>query len=301
MKIIINGLKTGFGNNGGTRTLIKCGEHLSALGADVVAIGRSGYTWHKPKIKIVDCSKVPLCDIVIATGYRSVRSTLESKAIHKFYYVRGYELWQASESKLIESFRKLRILVNNEWQYRHMMKHGIDAKIVYPGIDDIFHNLGIKRDGIGAIYHQRHKTKRHVDAAEVAKRVGCKLVMLNKDCVNPKPKAHNKWYNSIKVWFAPTELEGLHNPPIEASLAGCALVCTDHERAGMSDYAIHGETALVYPARNLNVATRYVKRLLEDDKLRMRLNKNMCGLLFSKIRLRRENMSDLLKYFKSLK
>lgn len=300
MKIVINGIGSGWGDNGGTRTCIKCGEHLSALGADVMITGISRYTWHRPRVKIVDLKKVPPCDVVIATGYRSVPSTVAADAAHKFYYVRGYELWHVSRSQLIASFRKLGVLVNSEWQQRDMVRYGISSKIVYPGIDnDIFYDLKTPRNGVGALY-QRKSSKRCGDIVKVANGLGCRLEMLNKHCVRPSSGVQNKWYNSFKVWFAPTELEGLHNPPIEASLAGCALVCTDHERSGMGDYAVHDETALVYPARDINTAIKYVKRLLGDDVLRTRLNRSMIKLMSSKLRPRKKNMADLLRYFESL-
>ena len=115
-----------------------------------------------------------------------------------------------------------------------LASHGVSSHLIYPGLDtDKFVDLGGKRGGMGAIFHKRHKTKRHRDAVAVSAGCGVPLRLLNRDIVNPSEDELNCWYNKIAVWFSPTELEGLHNPPMEAGLAGCALVCTDHPRAGI--------------------------------------------------------------------
>jgi len=304
MRIIFNLYNTGLGNNGGTRTVIKCGEILADLGHEVIMYTNvsSRYTWGNiKKVKILVDDKPPKCDIVIATGYHSVENTLRTNADKKYYYIRAYEQWNANEYKLLESYRKLNCIVNSSWLYKYLKKNNIQSEIIHQGLDfNIFYikkNI-TKKDRMGAIYSERHKTKRHVDAISVSKMIKCQLKMLNKDLKNPSEEELNIWYNKIKVWFAPTELEGLHNPPMEACLAGCALVCTDHNRSGMSDYAIHNKTALVYPARDLKAAGSFVRQLLDDNDLRLRLNKNMVERLVVKIGSRKENMKKLIEYIK---
>lgn len=295
MKIVFNLYKVGMGNNGGTRTLIKSAEALSKLGHDVIMYSNytNKYTWHKPEgIKIVIGGNIPSSDICIATGYGSVKSTINSKSDKKAYYVRGFETWITSKSNLISSYKKLHCIVNSEWLLRFMKKNKVKSDLVYPGLDfDLYYDLNTARNGVGSLFHNRHKTKRHIDAISVSKHVK----MLNKDIHNASPSDLNLWYNSLKVWFAPTELEGLHNPPMEASLCGCALVCTDHPRCGMQDYAIHGETALVYPARNISIAKKYVSELLTDEKLRLNLVSNMRKILVNKVGNRIDNMKYMIE------
>ena len=122
--------------------------------------------------------------------------------------------------------------------------------------------------------------------------------MLNHNIKNPTPEQQNDWYNNIKVWYSPSELEGLHNPPIEAGLAGCALLCSDHKMSGTQDYAINGETALVYPAGNLKVAAKYLGKLMSDDGLRKQLNLSLVSLLNTKIGTRENNMKKLIETIK---
>jgi hypothetical protein len=155
-----------------------------------------------------------------------------------------------------------------------------------------------RQNVMGALYSTYHKTKRHEDAIHVSKASGYPLLMLNKDIVNPSEEKLNQWYNGIKVWFSPSELEGLHNCPMEASLASCGLVCSDTERGGTRDYAIHEKTCLVYPHGKLSVASKYIKMLMIDDGLRIKLNEEMVKLLKSKIGTRKENMLKFMEYIR---
>ena len=184
-----------------------------------------------------------------------------------------------------------------------LKRKGVNSHLVYNGLDfDLFKKEIPSQDRqypFAGLFNKRHKTKRWEDIREVATKANLRCLLLNKDIKNATPTRLNNWYNNIKVWMAPTELEGLHNPPMEASLSGCGLVCTDHERSGMSDYAIHNETALVYPSRNLDVASDYVKKLLSDDVLLNRLNNNMIELLREKIGTREENAKKFIKALES--
>lgn len=304
MKIVFNmlGKGCGLGNNGGSRTLIKCAETLLELKQDVVIQAElNEYTWHKPKVKIVIGGNIPKCDVVIASGYGSVESTVKAPAKLKYYYLRGFEIWRATEDELFESYRKLDCLVNSEWLRNFIEANGIKTQLVYPGLDlDLFFPLGIARKPmVGGLFSNRHKTKRHNDIIEIASMLNIPCQMLNKHIVSPSDSVLNKWYNTLKVWIAPTELEGLHNPPMEAGLTGCPLVCTDHYRSGMQDYVINEETALVYPARNLYAASECVKRLIMDDSLRNKIGMNLRNLLIEKIGTREKNMKKLLEIFKS--
>ncbi|MFW6130613.1 MAG: glycosyltransferase [Atribacterota bacterium] len=306
MRFVFNLYNVGLGNNGGSRTLIRCGEALSQLGVDVVMFSniKSRYSWHNPSgIKYVYSEKPPKCDVVCATGYKSVNSTLKTRAKKKIYYIRGFEKWQADKDKLLESYRKLHCFVNSEWLQQWLSRCGVHSEVIYPGLDlGFFENQNNDRENIfGSLFHKKHKTKRHIDAQAVANKTGYKLELLNQDIKNATPSGMQQWYNKLKIWFAPTELEGLHNPPIESSLCGCSLVCTDHPKSGMGDYAIHEKTALVYEARNIKKASSYVNSLMDNEALREKLNNNMVELLKNKIGTRKRNMSRFLESIGEIK
>jgi glycosyltransferase involved in cell wall biosynthesis len=304
MKIAFDLYNTGLGNNGGSRTIVKCAEMLQRVGCKVRIFSnvQDRYTWDLPLVDIVKKNRISSKFAIISTGYYSLKHTLKSHSeIGTYCYIRGHELWNAKEDELLKLYGKFKsghCIVNSEWLKELLENHGIKAKLIYPGIDEVFHVILGRtcENKLGALYSERHQTKRHEDAIKVSELSGFPVRMLNKDIIDPTENKLNKWYNQFKVWFAPTELEGLHNCPIEASQAGCAVVCSDHPRNGMSDYARHQETALVYPARDLDMASRYITQLMEDEELRQKLNQGMVDLLRNKIKTRRDNMIELRDY-----
>jgi len=311
MDIAFDLFNVGLGNNGGTRTIIKTAQTLQNLGCEVSIYSNipNQYTWDrswqdKVGFTCKDRYDIPPQFTIFATGYYSIRHVLMKKEVNRIYiYIRGHELWNAKEDELLKLYGKFKpghCLVNSEWLKSLLKKNGIKSKLIYPGIDKTFTILPSRtkprKNRFGALYSERHQTKRHEDAVKVSKLSGFPVKMLNKDIVDPTENKLNKWYNKFKVWFAPTELEGLHNCPIEASQTGCAVVCSDHPRNGMSDYAIHEETALVYPARDLDTASKYITQLMEDEVLRQKLNQGMVDLLKKKIKTRKENMIELRDY-----
>jgi len=299
MRIVFNLFNVGLGNNGGSRTLIMCAETLSKLGHEVIMFSnvKSGYTWHKPiGIKILHAKRAPSADIAIATGFKSVDNTVAQKAKRKAYYIRGYELWQAKEPALINSFKKLPCIVNSEWLKDHLGKNGVNSEIVYPGLDfNYYSNKNLEREDIlGGLFHKKHKTKRHSDVIDVAQILKLDHRLINRDIKNASPKDMSKFYNSCKVWLSPSESEGLHNCPMESSLCGCGLVATDHKRSGTSDYAIHNQTALIYRSGDMKQCSEMVDMLMNDDKKRLELNSNMVELLRNKIGSRENNMKKFI-------
>jgi len=75
------------------------------------------------------------------------------------------------------------------------------------------------------------------------------------------------FYGSADVFVSAEKKAGWSNPTIEAMACGCPVICT---RSGTTDFAVHGETALVVPRTAWHVR-RAVRRLMDDDALRQRL------------------------------
>ena len=300
MKIVFNLQKVGLGNNGGTKTLIRCAETLQELGQEVyISSTTNSYNYHKIKVPVIKI--LPICDVLIASGFHSVKSTLQATAKAKFYYVRGFETWQAPEKELLNSYKSLNCIVNSEWLQKHLKSNGIESHLIYPGLDfDQFYRTSDQRESVlGGLHSSRHKTKRYEDVVEIGNRLSLQTLLLNRDNDKVDYESLRNFYNKIKVWISPSELEGLHNCPMEAALCGCAIVCSDHEKNGMQDY-VNENTADTYPARNLNVAILLINRLLYDDEYRKQQNINMVELLHNKIGTRQENMRKMVNLFESV-
>ena len=301
MKIIINLHNVGLGNNGGSRTLVRCAEVMSELGHEVILHSnhKSRYSWHKidKRVGMSTSNKIPNGDVIIATGYKSVKSTVKSHIKRKFYYIRGFELWQACERDLIKSYKSLNCIVNSSWLHDYLKRKNIRSKVLYAGLDfDMYYDKNLDRESvIGGLFHKKHKTKRHDHLLKISKMSGYKLRMLGRECKDLPFSDINDFYNKLSVWVSTSELEGFHNPPTEAAMAGVPIVCTSHPRSGVSDYAIDNKTALVYPSGDLESAVKCVFKLMNDDDLRDKLSGNMKNLLRSKIGDRASNMKKFLE------
>lgn len=71
------------------------------------------------------------------------------------------------------------------------------------------------------------------------------------------------------LFIYPSRYDGFPAPPLQAMASGCALVVT--AVAGVTDYAVSGENALVVQPGDVAGLTEAVKRLIGDAGLRQRL------------------------------
>src|SRR5690606_17869924 len=76
-------------------------------------------------------------------------------------------------------------------------------------------------------------------------------------------------YNTSAVYLCPSLSEGWHLPPAEALACGCALVSSDI--GGVLDYAVAGETALLYPPGDIERGADALVRVLQDADVRTAL------------------------------
>jgi len=246
MKIVFNGHLCGYGNNGGSHTIIQSAKHLAQLGAEVTLYGIYKYTWQdKPEnVKVVPHGKIPTCDVIVATGQSTVPSTIEhSRCNKKFWWVRGHEIWSTKESQLIRYYKQIPCMANSKWLRDFIkQKTGKNVHLQYQGVDfDLWKEEKPWEEReylIGGLYSKRHKTKNHWILEELEKK-GHSVTMLNRDIRSPTFEQQKNWYNNIKYWVSTSTLEGLHNPPMEAGLCGCCLLTNSHTRNGTSDYDLY--------------------------------------------------------------
>lgn len=332
MKIIFNLFNTGLGNNGGSSTIVKSANILSDLGHEVIIVdtGKNKHTWNPLKAKhliVKDIYDFPSADVIIATGFKSVKSTVDApnKCGVKYHWIRGFELWTMGQNEAIDVLKApTHKLVNSIGLERILKMYGIDCQIIRPGYDfDEIYPLNIrdscKKPKIGAIYNSGSKRKsKRVDwvfkaIEKLRESYVVDLYMYGSETkgdsspnslisyyINePKPDIKNKMYNLCDIWISPTELEGLHIPPAEAMLTECPVVGTDTELNGMEDYLINGETGLV-SANNISAFTEAVETLLINKDLRLKLGENARKKVLS-LGSRKENMQNMIRFFESVK
>ena len=94
MRILLNLMNTGLGNNGGSLTLIKSANTLVEMGHEVIIIdsGQNQNTWiplYCKHLIVKNPSEIPDGDVIIATGMRSIEPTDKSKIENKYVWIRG--------------------------------------------------------------------------------------------------------------------------------------------------------------------------------------------------------------------
>jgi len=332
MKIIFDLRSTGLGNNGGSATLIKTGNTLSELGADVLFLdsGANMHTWNKlncEHIILKDRMKIPQADFIIATGYKSVSHTLASpkECGKKCHWIRAWETWKMSEEEIVKRVLHAPTIkfVNSICLQNKLKQYAVDSIIVRPGYDtkELYPFEKSLRGEcsefiLGGLFaEKKHETiKRTYWIYETTKYMknkysNIKLWMFgNRErpkqadwyYANPNKEQKNYFYNRVDVWLAPTMLEGLHMPPAEAMLTECPVVGTNVEMSGMQDYLIHEKTGLVSD-NSLESFIQNVERLYKDKDLRLQLGKNARFYILDKIGCRKAAMKKFLDILKNIK
>jgi hypothetical protein len=305
MKLAFNGLTSGLGNNGGSRTVLKCAEVLNSLGhrCDVIS-SADNFTWfdHDPIIRYVPDD----LDAIINVAAVDVVSTLNTGVPVKVWYIRAHELWSNPEHLLRDYYRNDSIIniVNSKGLQQQLATYGADSYVVYQGLDfDWWGDRKLRpkdKIRIGCL-HTTQPRKRWEDFKKLSEILGhghyeyvgmgshnCKDGFLTEFIHNANVEQLNNLYSSCHIWFAPTDSEGLHNVPMEANLCGCLVVCSDHPLNGMVlDYAFE-DTAMIYRFGDLNYASELIRN---PD---WSLIDNMRKFVIDKIGSRETNMMKLI-------
>ncbi len=300
MRILFNLLATGLGNQGGSLTIVNCANTLVKLGHEVIIIdsGRNQHTW-TPLIaehrRIKDVNKIPEADAIIATGYKSVYSTIKApiKCGKKFHYIRGWETWKFSESDIVKRILKAPTtkIVNSLCLFNKLNQYDTESIICRPGYDlDLFYPIkAYKPDEVilGALMPpSKHFNNKRGDWIANAykilkKKYNIKLYMFGSESPRfkvdeyikqPDSETKNVIYNKIDIWLSTSHLEGLHMPPAEAMLTECPVVGTDAEMSGTQDYLIHNVTGLV-AENKFESFVKHIGVLIENRSLRKKLKK----------------------------
>lgn len=316
----------GLGNNGGSSTLVRSANTLVELGHDVTLIDsfRNKHTWTPLKakhIRIKSLKEAPDADVVIATGYKTVKFTvrLPDRCGKKVHWIRGWETWTMSEP--IINTRILQAptfkIVNGLCLQKKLEKYDTPSVIIRPGYDfdeiiptRIRENRKKKVLIVGGLNNHRHKSKRSnwvVELGANLKRRHPRLrlwmfgmercppgIVVDKYYKNPSLPEKNTFYNSCDIWLAPTQNEGLHICPAEAMMTECVVVGSNAEMSGLKDYLIHEETGLVAKAGNTPQFIDRIQKLINDTDLRRKLGKAGREKILS-LGNRHDNMKKLVE------
>jgi glycosyltransferase involved in cell wall biosynthesis len=325
MKIIFDLFNVGLGNNGGSQTLVKSANTLQDIGHEVTIIDKinNQHTWNKlkvPHIKIKNNNNIPEADIIIGTGFKSWNHVLNlpDKFGKKYIWVRGWEIWQASEKEIIQILKnpKLNIIVNSIGLKQYLNNFKIVSKVIRPGHDFkyFFPKRKIKKIKnivLGGLYHTKHKTKNShliVSTYNYLKKhfPGLQLYMfgaekchlkIDKYIQQPTLKQKNDFFNQIDIWISPSVSEGLHIVPAEFMLTEGCVIGNNSMLSGTKDYLIHNETGLIARNNFKSIASNVIK-LIENSDLRKKLQKNGRQKILD-LGNRQVNMKKIIQLFQN--
>jgi len=312
MKLAFNGINSGLGNNGGSRTIIKSCEILDRLGHDCNIISnKDKFTWfpHKPVINHIPND----LDAIINIAAVDYNITKNFNVRIKAAWWRAHENWSNSEEHLKQCYidKEVVNIVNSNGLKQLLSAYGANSKVIYQGIDfDWWENRNLRpkdKIRIGCLY-QKKPTKRWGDFVKLAKILGNKDyeyvgfgdTMRNDEFLtdfkcSPSTDELIDFYSSCHIFFAPTELEGLFNPAQEAALCGCLIVCGDEPLNGMIyDYAFPDNTAMVYERKNIEHAAELIRNPNWD------VIERMDNHLRNNIGSREKNMKKMIFYLEKL-
>jgi len=318
MNICFNKKNCGLGNNGGSQTIILSSQTLNDIGHKsniVTDHGGSGFTWFKHAKPIKNFPDDT--DAVIATGCTTVIHTSQLNIPKKYWWIRAHESWGYPDKKLVSLYNLPEVtnIVNSNGLVKKIEGFGCKepCHVVYQGIDlHLWENLNLRRQNkkikIGCL-HTNQARKNWKEFVALAEKLGtekyeyigmgssrAKDSFLSSFTTNASKSQLKEIYSSCDIWFAPTKNEGLHNVPMEASLCGALIVCSDRSDNGMiHDYAFNDRSAFVYS--NLDEAISIIETKKREDNLH--IIQESQRIIYEDIGTREHNMKKLIKLIES--
>jgi hypothetical protein len=208
-------------------------------------------------------------DVLINTGCNTTMATYEyPRKKVGVQWLRAHETWAKPEDELFKLYGlDMPLWGNSEWEVDLVREAGIrkDAEVQYCGIPhQEFYPVPTEKNPreiqIGALWSKKPR-KRALDIFEVARDprlAHARWILFGNEppprglfknmqyIQQPPMEAKRKLYSWCDIWFAPSESEGLHIPPMEAALCGATVIANAVPAAGNKDYCINNATGLQY-------------------------------------------------------
>lgn len=285
----------------------RLGKLLNTRGKQPTVLDPKSVDWFDNQVPITllpsnNSGFIPPADILIATAWQTAEfaARLSRETGKKFYFIQHYEsLWMRDKKRAEKTYRlpfqKIvishwlkQILADNFQQEAEVLVTPVDRNLFFckekvwntpPRVCLLHHDYDWKgfREGIAAIQKVRAQGKpfdlvifgeKLKDPQELFDRAGFEFEYH----FRPTRDQVGALFSSCDIYICPSWHEGLGMPPMEAMACRSALVTTD--TGGSRDYAIHGETALVSPPKDIDALANNLATVLNDPPLLQRLSEN---------------------------
>jgi glycosyltransferase involved in cell wall biosynthesis len=249
-----------------------------------------------PKIKLLytktpDVRFMPSADVYVATAWPTA-SWVAAYPSAAVYLIQHLETWMGGpEADVMATWKlPLRKVVISKWLQDVAQRLGEPSCYIPNGLD--FRAFGMdvapeKREPhTAAMLYHHSDFKGSSDGLKALEMARTRIQNLRAHVfgVPPRPSDFPSWveyhhnppqrklreiYNRAAIFLSPSWAEGWPLPPAEALQCGAALAVTDI--GGHREYAVHGETALLSPAKDPDALAVNILHLFEDQPLRLRL------------------------------
>ena len=278
--------------------------HSAAIDARNLFAPKAGLKWQPlnrhVRVLIVPepiAKYVPDADVVFATAWQTAEYVREypPQKGKKFYVVMDFDPWIAPRPELEATWRMPMLKVTiSSWLREKVLTAGcaasevvnipigvsfdqfsLDQPIESRGkiLSMLFSNASSKGSEIGlaAISKAResHPDLKATLFGPTMRRRPAHLPAWAEYYGNAANERLRAIYNGSRIYVCSSWAEGFALPPAEAMACGCAVAATDC--GGIREFAVDGSNALLSPAGDVERLAQNVKRLLDDDALRIRL------------------------------
>ena len=241
----------------------------------------------------LDAVHIPEGDVIVATAWQTAElvAELPESRGRKLYLIQHLEDWSGQRDRVLATWKlPFTKIVIARWL--QSIAEGLGERSVYiPNALDFA--------AFGMDVHPRNRSPRSILmmghpypwkgtaeglAAAGVLREEFPELQLTLFGAAPRPGGHPGWatyirrppqeelralYNHAAVFIAPSRSEGWDLPASESMMCGAALAATDI--GGHREYAVHEKTALLSPSERSDLLAANVRRLLEDEDLRIRI------------------------------
>lgn len=243
---------------------------------------------------------IPNSDIIVATFWNTAPHVVSYPPIkgRKYYFIQGLDTIFYKEENYKNRIKDtwsfpLKKIVISHWLEEIMQSVGEDCFYIPNAIDfekfDIDVSIESRNNNIICLINNELEFKGTADGLQALHLVredfsDIKVFMFG---ISRQPEKMPNWityyqnptqkeirdiYNKSAIFIGPSWSEGFGLPGCEAAACGTALCLADN--GGHREYAIHNETALLYPPRNFNILAEHIISLLNDNQKRIRFARN---------------------------
>lgn len=236
---------------------------------------------------------IPNADIVVATAWGTAEWVVNYPASkgQKYYLIQGFEDWSGTRDRVLATWKMpFKKIVISHWLQAIATSLNERSRYIPNGLDFMAFGVDIPPEArdpsqILMLYHHL-EIKGSADGLKVLSTLKGRFPSLKATLFGvvtpaegeipdwivfehkPTQKRLRALYNQSSIFISPSLTEGWALPPAEAMQCGCATVLTD---IGGHEYAVDGKTSLLSAPKDVDLMTKNVLRLLQDDSYRVAL------------------------------